>query len=378
MKKLKKLIAVITSIIAFSVVTVLPASATTETILLGDVYNTGDGVTVMDALTIQRYLAGLSTATSKQLTAMDVNEDGIIDKTDADYIIRNIGTGGNFLTVTKELYTTLDNSTRKYRKHSCSSTSSSSYTSYTISAATSSINSIQDEPMTLSQTPDNEDNKNIGCVKLSMTDFNGNSYVGSGFVVGENVIATAAHCLYNSSGFMRNINVTIYDENYQILETVNASTIHIPNDYAINGNVNYDYGLIYVNTDLSDYKYDLGVMTDFFTDGNTNERVTASGFTTQKGIYRRYYSSGSLIAMNGNLLPERPYRFHSEAICPPGKSGGVTYFESKALYTTNGNINPITNTSAVGINSTTSGNDCYGMRITPTLLRFYLQNPNLS
>lgn len=349
------------------------ASATTDTILLGDVSD-GDGVTAMDALWVQRYLRGEVTATPRQLTAMDVNEDGVIDNTDARTILYKVAMGG-FSSVTKELYTVPDNSTMTYYNHNCSSTDTSQFTQYTLQASTSYPVSTRDTnsskaPINLGD--DETDNENIECVELVMVDSNNVEWHGSGIVVDDNVIATAAHCLYSGNAFMKSVTINFYNENCTKLEySTTAKNIHIPANYASSGSSNYDYGLIYVDDDVSDYVANVGIMTDYFM--GTSQILTSSGFTVHSpsSDYKRYYSSGAVNQFNSN------YRFESCGYCYGGKSGGMTYFESTATPTSTYTIN---SKSCVGIctHRVIANNYTRGIRLTTTVLRFFYQNSNLN
>jgi len=344
------------------------ASATTDTILLGDVSD-GDGVTAMDALWVQRYLRGEVTATPRQLTAMDINEDGVIDNTDAHTILYKVAMG-SFSTVTKELYTVPDNSYVTYYKHNCSSASSTQYTQYTIQStnsypvSTSSLNALNPSSIL---SVDNPDYENIECVKVTYS-----SGQGSGFVVDDHLILTAAHCMYKNNGFVSNVAVTLYDENMNPSAPITASYIHVPKNYVLNGNVNYDYALIYVDEDLSDYVVDIGVMTDYFM--TTGQDLTTSGFTSYGNVTQRYYSTGSVTTM-ASYPSEIPYRFHSNGVAKSGKSGGMVYFESTSSPSSSYTINY---KSVVGNATHTSGLDTFGCRITTSLLRFIYQNNYLN
>lgn len=195
------------------------------------------------------------------------------------------------------------------------------------------------------------------------------------------MIATAAHCLYSRSKgqFMKNVTVNIYNkECSEVRLTTTAKTIHFPENYISMDTkyndtyVNYDYGLIYVEDDLSNLAANVGVMTDNFM--STNDILTTTGFITY-GNYSRYFSSGAIQPMADYLYRETPYRFHSLGRAQAGKSGGMVYYKSHYM-NTNGSMEIFK--SVTGIVSGSSGEDTYGIRITPTLLRFYKDNNYLS
>jgi len=348
----------------------LPSNAAVNenNVQLGDVYN-DDGVTALDAAYIGYYLNGTYEATERQVTAMDVNQDGLIDSRDATTLLSMLASGTTFQTV-EYVYDKPHDNVIAYRRHTCSSTSSSSYDPYTLQR--NALASVSESTSEIRGT-DTPDNENINCVELIITDYNDTVYHGSGFIVGKNVVATAAHCLY-SGGFMKSVQVNVYNANCtSVIATANAVNIHIPENYIVSDNsvnVNYDYGLIYLgnNINWSNYAVDFAVMTDKFMDNEDNDNyLTTSGFTYYNSTYgwRRYYSSGLVTTMS--FTSEKPYRFHSEGRLKGGKSGGMVYYEY-------GNSNKL----VTGIGTHTGGTDTYGMRITPTLLRFYLQNNHLS
>lgn len=356
------------------------ASAVSRRITLGDSNNDGM-VSNIDAYWIQMYLKGAVKANSRQLTAMDINEDGIIDRTDYVTIMGKIATASSFETKTKELYDVSNNSnlTVDYCRHNCSYADTTLYEPYTIYNTNDSPTAINYTDMlseTISLTSASEDNENVSCVEIIGTDNNNRTFLGSGFVVDNNVIATAAHCLYNNGNFMRRVTVNIYNEDCtQIVRTKNARSIHIPANYVDSGSVNYDYGLIYINDDWSDYKVDLGVMTDYFLSDefqltpNTNKTLTTSGFTTYNSVRRRYLGAGNVVPMT--ILEEKDYRFHSNGYCNNGQSGGMVYFESESPYISNKSVVGNATHGAIDIN------DTYGCRINTTLLRFIFQNDYL-
>lgn len=103
--------------------------------------------------------------------------------------------------------------------------------------------------------------ENDGIVQLRL---NGTS-IGTGFIVDDHTIATAAHCLYDSSGFITNTKVYLYNEDgTKTGEVLTAIEAHVPTGritHCANGTENttaglaYDYGLITVAEDLSDHTY---------------------------------------------------------------------------------------------------------------------------
>lgn len=333
-------------------------------ILLGDSNNDG-GITNLDALCIQNYLLGNMAPNNVQFTAMDYNEDGIVDNTDAVAIMSDIASGTlSYTRRNKTLYVTPNNEQRTYRKHYCSSTNSTSYSSYTLSAVSNPLPTTTNSPNSAQMVNNNDDldNENICSVYLSITNYDGTHLYKSGVVVDDYVIATAASNLYKDGKFAKSVNVIVSSGNCAyVWAMTTAESIHIPSTYATSQSEDYNYGLICVEDDLGNYKADIGVMTNPFVI-NTNNVLYTSGHNNINGIRRRFQTVGNIIATNNSQ-----YLFKTSADCPADKTGGMVYYKSSR-----GSIN---HNSYVGIPYAKSPyTDTYGVRITPTILRFFFQN----
>ena len=51
--------------------------------------------------------------------------------------------------------------------------------------------------------------------------------VGTGFIVGKNMIATAAHCVYDGS-FVEQMTISIFDSNDKLVKSLSPYAYHIP------------------------------------------------------------------------------------------------------------------------------------------------------
>lgn len=384
MKRLKKLITRIlatTATLLFSALSpFVSASATTTSVLLGDA--NGDGVVdIADATCIYQYLGGAYAASRYCFTAMDINEDFVVDKTDG-YIIQYkeaYGVSSNTL-VDKELYTLPSNERRVYKKYDCSSAKTSTYVLNKLSEITAQNNQIDLQQI----APDKEDWENTNVVQLSI----GGTSLGSGFVISKNVIATAAHCVYDigNNNFVKNITVNVYNEQGDTIKaSFEAKSYHVPQLYINPGSNtserdNYDYALIYVDDIVVDGKsknllnyaktFDIGVAAQEFM--TTGRDVTVSGFTTHEK-YTRYYSTGKVVDFSSDKNESHNFpnlRMKVNATTIGGKSGGVMYYTST--------YNAVTHKSAVAV-LTGGGAEIgtWGVRMNPTLIHFYLQNPNI-
>ncbi len=192
---------------------------------------------------------------------------------------------------------------------------------------------------------------------------------GTGFVVDEHTIATAAHCVYNRTTGSA-VPVTKIDfystsnsaANPDPVKTITeVESIHIPRNYMTQSNYyDYDYALITVEDDLSDYLcFNLGLALDGIVD--TDAEVYVTGFP-QGNFNAMYTGSGEIIKCNDLTLDYNTDTEH-------GQSGAPVYiattFQNKVYYT------------VVAIHTRGAGVHNYGTRMTTNLLHFYLNNPNL-
>lgn len=214
-----------------------------------------------------------------------------------------------------------------------------------------------------------------GVVKIIDTD----TSIGSGFVVDEHTIATAAHCVYDydkyENGPSSISEVLLFDTNGNIEQTVTPIEYHVPINFinvADNGKYSptFDYALITVKEDLSEYMcFELGVPLDSFVNGNAT--VTTTGFPEKvnKKIvntcikHMKYSGNGKVCGGNTeNTL------LYYKADASEGNSGGPVYITES--------LNGRTYYTVVAINVAQSNNNI-GTRMTTDLIHFYKSNNNL-
>lgn len=378
--KSKSIYAVILSLLFFNIIPFYSYStnASPVEVNLGDA--NGDGILgLSDSICILQYLTGNFSVSQYCFTAMDINNDKVVDKTDA-YIIQykalnNLAMEKN----TKELYTLPDNSRRWYTKYNCSTGETRSY--YIDNASELNLNTRIESGNRIA--PDYIDYGNINVVKLEMSD----GSTGSGFVIDEHTIATAAHCVYDSN-FVSGVTVKIYNNNAEaipanLIASFEADSYHVPDLFMNTTDAtksNYDYALIHVANDLSgnnllDYvaPWDLGIASTAFSEDETGV-ITSSGFTVH-GTCKRYYSTGTVVDFS--VLPNEEHnnpnlRIASLGASYPGKSGGAIYYNSSYQLASYKSIVGI----VVSGNGSTIGT--WGTRFNPTLIRFYKQNTNIN
>lgn len=361
---------------AFGVITnidLIPANAAIETTIYGDVNNSGS-VDVSDVVILSRYIAGDYLTSNVNMKYADVDKNTVLDTNDTKIILKYIlhlisslpySESGSMFNYNS--YTVPTDEVRDYKKYNCSTGSISGYTL----SIPSSLSSIEDQLRSGSYDDRILDSSaEAQCiVYLSYKKSNGSYYRGSGFIVDDHVIATCAHCLYDGSAFNTDYKVKIYNTaGTSVVATYNAKELHIPLAYYNSSDSNYDYGLIYVNEDLSQYgKMALGQITDNFE--NTAQTVYASGFPKyvhedfENPVYNRYIGQGTVTTTTNN------YKIWYTSFTSGGDSGGPVFLE----YT----LGDETFRTAIGIITNSTGVSHWGNRITLPISRFFYYNSNI-
>lgn len=210
----------------------------------------------------------------------------------------------------------------------------------------------------------------------------------TGFIVDAHTIATAAHVVYttNAAGVEYGVEfgyVLVDDE-----ETGNTiqhaiTEVHIPKAYTQNDSHENDYALVTVDADLTEYGFfELGCIDGTLTEAD-DIMLSASGFPVN--VYDENNEiidddDGQLYTGRGNLLYTSDECIYYDNDVNGGNSGGPIYVTTR--YTTNGTTWNEYNT-AVGIctgadaipGTQNDVNDA--KRITPTMLQFYFNNPEI-
>lgn len=229
---------------------------------------------------------------------------------------------------------------------------------------------------------------------------------GTGFVVSEHVIATAAHVVYDSSIDK----ILLFKGNSEDYITLKPVEYHLSKkfteEYPISnefGNPNktdaerearcHDYALITVEEDLSDYMcFNLGVATDSVIENK--EAITVTGFpadvrgnkVNNNTKNNMYSATGVFVDMYEHLndctnsicyidyyryLQNKDLIFCYDTYASSGDSGGPVYMTESY----NGNVYNTVVAIHVGGGC---GDYRMGVRITTDLLHFYNNNSNLN
>ena len=159
---------------------------------------------------------------------------------------------------------------------------------------------------------------------MEMTWANGASYIGSAWMYGPNVAMTAGHCLYSSEDGGWPEKVVIYpgrNGSSSPFGSANAVTIHVPENYANNGDTNFDWGLIELDKNI-------GTETGYFgaswqLDSLTGTNVSVTGYPGEK--YRELWK------MNDNIKSSRENKIEYTIDTTGGQSGCPVYLEDDYL-----------------------------------------------
>lgn len=227
------------------------------------------------------------------------------------------------------------------------------------------------------------DNTKTGVVKL--IDTSNENYVASGFVIDDHIIATAAHCLYDKGEdpygrepIITIDNILLFNSSGSVALTIESEDIieyHIPVNY-INAKIdtvdpmgerfNYDYALIYVEENLSDYvQFELGAMLD-----NFNTTISVTGYPVEvNGETVNNLTDHKKFTCNGQVTTIYDSTFKINADTSDGNSGGPAYVTTQY----NGN----TYFTVIGILVSGDKEAAYNLcnKLTTDQLHFYKNNP---
>lgn len=173
-------------------------------------------------------------------------------------------------------------------------------------------------------------------VYIETTYSNGNTYIGTGFVLGPKAIATAAHCLYNSDrgGYAASVKVVPAKNGNKepygsVLVTASADNLIVSSDFIKSSGPNHDWGIILLDTNLGDKTGWLGLKWQ--SDSYTNTAVYNTGYPA---VVNGQDSGKAMYVGTGTVKTSSDNTFKGTWDASAGNSGGPVYaYYSDSGYT---------------------------------------------
>lgn len=336
----------------------------------------GDGhLTVADAAYIYQCLAGV--AKPSNLSQLDVDDNDVVSDVDAIKIQRYVAglstmslMGGDELNSvaandTSTDYVVYDAQKGEYKR------------SYSLSVMNDDNSNTASPNGIVGNTDDRiQDWSNRGAAKIIC-----GVHVGSGFVVGRHTIATAAHVVFDTEDDQayKIDDILMFDAD-QTKHSFTPKEYHIPRMFmnATDYTTFDDYALITVEEDLSDYmSFNLGEITD--TAAYHQITIETVGFPRiinpdlpGEDIIN-YGSHNDERLSTGLIIKANSKIFRHTADTSEGNSGGPIYIVES--------VNGVTYHTVVGINVAEPSSPFspynIGVRFDASALKFYKGNPNI-
>ena len=369
-----------------------------------DVNHDGN-ITILDAIIVSQYLSG--NVRGNEYNQLDANMNLLVDYEDfkcvlaavtelsysASFYSKRYSTTVSFPAITG---TTLDpdaslTAGRTYRRYSY--VTNSQLSNYTLYPNTDPINTsggnypdtiIDGESRTYSY---GDDNKAIVALTSKYPGVNG---FGTGFIVGNHAIATAAHCVCKKTpnNSISNVSITFPYDIDILTHNWNGTTtgvqlspveVHIPNNYCQDSSENYyDYALIIVEEDLSNYpQFSVTSCYNRTAEQYSSIPIIANGCpgqlpgTTEPNSGRRlYYDEGRIL----DATEQRCIDFSMDI--SSGQSGCPFYTITKSY--SDSDDDPSYSYSALGITTHGAQASNFGVRFTKYHNSFYGSNPKIT
>ena len=364
----------------------MPASATYDSCDI----NRDGSVNMSDLTTLSKYLNGVCSYI--EYNQLDVNGSLTVDAADEEclstkltggsysgkYFSRTTGSTVNFPSVSGFIpsYSSTNYDNCRYMRYDYNTNQQLS--GYRLTPTVITLNTVDNSRKIIGD----EDSR----VASYGAENNGIVYIesigGTGFIVGDHHIATAAHCVYNKDASSWNTKPVIktVDSNGCITNNMlNVVEAHIPTFYSLSTNIMYDYALITVSDDLSDYvHFSLGAPYNATASNYANVPIYvtgAPGDIQPDDVTRLFSAEGRVM----DKMTNNPYITNStDILCydvdtSGGNSGGPVYTITK-------NMNNSTYIyTAIAIHSGgASDYQNWGSMITNYQLQFYYNNPNVN
>ena len=329
----------------------------------------------------------------------DVNENGVVSFADSATVYDYAWYGSNNSSASVANYDDLRPANADvaslyqgitYLKRNCATGAISEYT------LTTAGDTVASTASTEQYTSMDLDPYETAVVKITKTDGN---LIGTGTIIDDHIIATAAHCVYDhETGQFNDINVRIVNTGYTEIASYTPSYVHIPKQYITSKSFVDDYALIYVNTNLSQYgKFEVGLALDWFVTDTTGIcSVKVSGFPAELSpqfddnlpLNEQYISQVCRYVSEGIIRGEDNVYDNTTIAIPNimnyntntlrGDSGGPAYIEE--TYNLNGTEYSCKTMIGIHVGGLHYEPFDYGWsrRITADQLYFYRSNTNLN
>ena len=371
-----KMIAVLSTAVVTAASVISFSGSAAQNVTYNDPY--GNGVIDMsDSVAIMQYISGA--ITPENVDRLDFDNNGVVTMMDSYkiqmYRLQLLGNADDIVTLASPAAVTPQgDSSVTYRVYNAQTGVELTSKRYTLNESTKyyndSCNSISTRSVIGTDDRVVDWSKN-GVVKI----MGSNGFIGSGFVVGKHTIATAAHCVNGRSL----TNIILFDNN-GIGTNATPVEYHVPEMY-YSSTRNYDYALITVEQDLSDYmQFDLGTVLNYSP--SHDNAVTNTGFpgviqksdgtfttVNNESIHNMYSSTGSITGINDRYFCHTVDTSHGDSGSPVYYTetiNGQTYYTVVGIHV-RGDTNPFDD---IEENEAT--------RITTELIRFYNQNPHIN
>jgi len=352
-----------------------------------------DGVVnIRDSAAVKKYLEG--NLYEENYNRFDADNNFIVDNNDIECIkakISGLSYSNLYFSQSNQTYSSAPPTTQYIADDSAESTVGRVYMrysyaeqkqlqNYSLFPSTATINNTTNTKGIL-RAPQGTDDRyktnsilNTGIVYISL-----GGTCGTGFIVGDHQIATNAHVVYDKNSQKWNNTAEIYTYNSngeRTTKRLTAVEAHIPVSYKSNSNGKYDYALVTVKEDLSNYfQFNLG------SSYNVNKTlysdipiyVTGCGGKNPDDSInetRQLWTGEGKITRDNNKS-----QLYYDSDTRPGNSGSPVYTISKTRI--NGKQAFVYTAIGIHHGGATNSYNC-GPTITKYLLQFFLSNSNIN
>lgn len=359
-------------------------------------------VNIMDTIYINRYLMGVHYV--PDYNRLDVDNSMTIDCNDANCLLATVvqmdystyyysKKTGNYTPVSSTVSTAgvySATGSRTYARYSYKTGKKLSNYTMTLTLKQDSTNEQGVEPYTIFNPTDSRKNlpgdENRGIVRISVSTDDGIGS-GTGFIVGDHQIATAAHCVssMDDGTFFNTMGIELYDRSGKLTgKTLTAVEAHVPTMYFSAKDKSYDYALITVAEDLSSYPhFEIAETYNLSASGFENVPIYITGCPGGINIKQGDHTGGNpnegylLYTAEGRmagdlLLNER--RQANTVDASVGDSGAPVYTIIATAQGTEINCSFV----VFGIHTHSEESANRGPRFNRFHRQFYLNNPNMS